>query len=284
MTTPATSMTDSDPAQAGVAVCGHFGELLQGRLGPDGPVALISLPCPDIRLEAWLSPQPPGGDLAARLLPPSRRDRLLNALALQPPPGHLHLRAGAPVGAGTGTSTAALVALARLAGYRGPPRALAEACVTIEGASDPLMFPRPERLLFASRSGRVLRELPPLPEFEVLGGFLGPGLATDPQDTDFPDIADLVDPWAEAAARGDLPALAGLAAVSSRRCLDLRGPAGDPTGALARDLGAPGWLIAHTGSARGLIFAPGRVPAQAAERLRAAGFEGVLRFRAGGAG
>ena len=27
-------------------VAGHFGEWLQGRLGPDGPVALVTLPCP----------------------------------------------------------------------------------------------------------------------------------------------------------------------------------------------------------------------------------------------
>jgi len=29
-----------------VRISGHFGELLQGRLGPQGPVALITLPCP----------------------------------------------------------------------------------------------------------------------------------------------------------------------------------------------------------------------------------------------
>ena len=30
-------------------VAGHFGEFLQGRLGAEGPVALVTLPCPALR-------------------------------------------------------------------------------------------------------------------------------------------------------------------------------------------------------------------------------------------
>ena len=32
-------------------VAGHFGELMQGRLGADGPLALISLPCPVLAVQ-----------------------------------------------------------------------------------------------------------------------------------------------------------------------------------------------------------------------------------------
>jgi hypothetical protein len=62
----------------------------------------------------------------------------------------------------------------------------------------------------------------------------------------------------------------------------MRGPAGDPTPGLARDLGALGWLRAHTGAARGLIFAPGTVPRGAHDALRAAGLRALVRFRGGG--
>ncbi|WP_363322866.1 asparaginase domain-containing protein, partial [uncultured Alcanivorax sp.] len=40
-------------------VTGHFGEWVQGRFGPEGPVVLITLPCPDFRVTA------PGDDTMA---------------------------------------------------------------------------------------------------------------------------------------------------------------------------------------------------------------------------
>ncbi len=52
-------------------------------------------------------------------------------------------------GGGAGSSTAGLVALARALGFSGTPDDLARLCVAIEAASDPLMFPHAERLLFA---------------------------------------------------------------------------------------------------------------------------------------
>ena len=48
-------------------------------------------------------------------------------------------------------------------------------------------------------------------------------------------------------------------------------------------LGALGLVAAHTGSARGLIFAPGKVPVQARAALAEAGFTGVLQFDGGNA-
>jgi hypothetical protein len=260
------TLPDARPA---LQVAGHFGELVQGRLGPAGPVVVISLPCPAPVVAARLGAGalPPGGVA------------LLAALGLVRPAG-LDWRALVPPGGGAGTSTAALVALARVAGWQGAPAVLAAACVGAEGASDPLMFARPERVVFASRLGRVLGALPAMAEVEVVGGFWGAEVATDPACDRFPDVADLVAAWPGAC--GTVAGLAGLTTESARRTLALRGPANDPTARLAAGLGAAGWAIAHTGSARALLFAPGAVPERAEARLAVAGFRQVLRFRAGG--
>jgi uncharacterized protein involved in propanediol utilization len=256
---------------------GHFGELLQGRLGPGGPVVLVTLPCPALGVRARLRP---GRGLRLHGgLPLAQGRALLTRLGL-PPPGRVILHALAAPGTGTGVSTAGLVALARLSGWDGPPDILARACIAIEGASDPLMFAAPERILWASRQGQVVARMPALPRFEVLGGFFGPTQRTDAADTTFPDIADLIEDWQKTR---DLAGFAGLASQSATRTQALRGPVDDPTPDLASDLGALGWCRAHTGAARGLIFAPGTVPTRGTEALRTAGLRGVMRFTGGSA-
>ena len=266
-----------------VRVHGHFGEYLQGRLGPDGPLGLITVPCRGTGLTARLC----SGDRQGACPP----ERFLRSLGLAGS-REIVVCPMSPPGAGTGISTAALIAAARLHGWEGPPGSLMAACVAhvreayrdvgevhgevpCQGASDPLAFPRPERLLWASREGRILRRMPALPPHDIVGGYFGPPCATDPRDLAFPDVSDLARSWA--AAR-KLHAFAELASESARRCLQLRGPAGDPTEDLARSLGALGHVIAHTGSARGLIFAKGEVPPDAASALRAAGLTGVRQF------
>lgn len=253
-------------------VRGHFGEFLQGRLGPGGPLALVSVPCSALWVDVG-APGQPGLIDAPRLV------ALCGALGLTVPDDLPTLRAIMPPGGGAGSSTAALVAVALSLGWQGPPETLARACVAAEGASDPLMFPRPERLLFAPREGRVLQALPALPEFEVVGGFWGPVQRTQAEDLDFPDIGELVAGWVKAT---DLAEFAALSSRSATRTLAHRGLTGDPTATLARETGALGWLIAHTGNARGLIFAPGQGPAHAEATLARAGFSGVIRFAGGG--
>ena len=257
-------------------VCGHFGELMQGRVGPKGPVALITLPCPVLWAEATMRP---GGFAVYQPTKIVRRGqvrRLLQQLGL-PVSGKFRLRLTMPAGGGAGGSTAALVALARAAGARNPALIIASV-LNAEGASDPLLFAHPERLLWASRRGEVLADLPALPRFDLIGGFWGQGQRTEPQDHDFPDISDLLANWPGKS----LARMAGLVTQSARRTLDLRGPRNDPTEALMRRTGALGFVIAHTGSARGLIFAPGTVPETAAADLRAAGFSQITRFSGGG--
>lgn len=271
------------------AVPGHFGELLQGRLGPDGPLALVTLPAPGLQVTARLLPGPFG--LHCRGGRPIRRPQLA-ALWRQlggPPRGRLLLRAGMPAGGGAGSSTAALLAAAAVAAAalgrpRPGPDALARLCLGLEGATDPLMYPDPARLLWASREGRVLAPLPPLPRLQVVGGFLGPGRATDPADLDYADVSDLAAAWAPAAARGDLATLAALAIASARRNHQHRGgPPLEPLLAAAARFGALGIVAAHSGTARGLIFAPERdIPPGIEVALRGIGLRGICRVRPGG--
>ena len=269
--------------QAMVRVAGHFGELLQGRLGATGPVVLVTLPCPKLGVTATLAAGQ-GFSLTKPSAPIMTMDRaraFLSALNL-PLTGRIGFTAEMPPGGGAGVSTAALVALARLAGWSGEDMALARACVAIEGASDPLIFAHPSQLLWASRQGEIISMLPPPPALEVIGGFYGSPRRTDPHDDDFPDIADLIPQWIMATMARDLPRIAALTSTSAERTLSRRGAQSDPTASLAIALGALGHVIAHTGSARGLIFAPGTVPVGARAALEAAGLNHVVQFRPGG--
>lgn len=261
----------------------HFGEWLQGRMTLNGPVVLVTLQPQGLFLQArrrecaQLSVALAGGG-SGFPAPAAALRRFLRALDLSAT-GAFALRPALPPGLGSGASTAALIALARLSGFQGSPERLARACVLAEGASDPLMFHRPDRLLFASRQGKVLASLPPIPRAHLLAGCFGPALPTRATDQAYDDVSDLVTDWQRAQGLG---ALAGIASESAARCLARRGPADDPTARLARDLGALGWSASHSGAARTLIFAPGKVPASGEAALREAGLHKVRRLVTGG--
>lgn len=258
-------------------VAGHFGEWIQGRLGPDGPLALITVPCPVLSVEATWKPAPEIGLKwnGHRSLSLEQAKRMLMELDLGS--GAATFNTNMISARGTGASTAALVALAQAAGVWDPLR-IAQACVAVEGASDPLMLAHPDEVLWAPRRADSLRELPKPPEFEMVGGFFGADQMTDPADTDFPDVGDLVDPWTTAASGGNRHALAECATASAQRTTALRGPVDDPTADLSRALGALGWVRAHTGSARALVFAPGSVPRRAKDCLAEAGLRDLVQF------
>ncbi|QFT91755.1 hypothetical protein FIU86_02805 [Roseovarius sp. THAF9] len=252
-----------------VTVCGHFGEWIQGRLGPSGPVALVTLTCSAMRVTA---PSEEALPFTADQLVRFARDLGMDAV-----PG---ARRNFALGIGAGGSTATLVAAARAAGYDGTPERLAKACIAIEGATDPLMFDTADQHLWASRSGEVLRTMPVPPRAAILGGLWGAPVCTDAGDNAFDDVSDLTGAWAAATEARDLPRVAALASESARRCTARRGPR-DPMADLARDLGALGTVRAHTGSARGLIFAPGTIPPHGPSALQEAGLETILSFETG---
>jgi len=260
-----------------VFVSGHFGEWLQGTVGAEGTVALVTLACPSAGASAELCG---AGPLIIRqsvpLLDLDRCREFLTVLGL-PAMGKVHLWADLPPGGGAGMSTASLVALARAAGAE--EERIAEACLRVEGATDPLMLARPDCVLWAPRAACVLMQLPPPPDSEILGGLWGAPIRTDAKDIVFPDILDLVSAWALAP---NLVEAARLASVSAERTTSLRGPQSDPTPFLARRIGALGHARAHTGSARALIFSPGTIPATAEAELIEAGYTHLIRFRTGG--
>jgi len=285
-------MSDADPsnatANAGDApagwAAGHFGEWLQGRLGADGPVVLVTLACDHVG--AQVRRRPADGlhldDALSARLSIAQATTFLVALHAQPR-GMYELLETDPPGRGTGMSTAALVALARAAGSNASPVALAAACLAVEGATDPLMLPQPDAVLWESRRARSAATLPRPPRFDVVGGFYGDPSFTDPRDENFPDVRDLVQGWRDATVRGDRNELAAIAGLSAERCTAGRGPIGDPTSRLAKDLGALGHARAHTGSARALLFAPGEAPADAEAALTDSGLTHVTLFSTGAA-
>lgn len=250
-----------------VRVAGHFGEWLQGRMGPEGPIALVTLPCTVLCATAVAI-----GSSIPEL------DTFFAGLGVAPTEARISL--DMPLGAGAGASTATLVALARLAGFAGDAERLAQACLSIEGATDPLMFEAPDSLLWASREARILERFAPPPACDVVGGYWGQPVPTDPANRDFDDISDLVADWAAATKARDLAACARVASASAER-MAKRDAAPDPMLALRDALGALGVVRAHTGSARGLIFARGSVPAGAIAALTEAGLSGAFQFQTG---
>jgi uncharacterized protein involved in propanediol utilization len=261
----------------------HFGEWLQGRLGAEGPVALVTLLPEGVGLRARRMPSEELAVTTPQLsagfpAPAPVLRRFLHRLGL-PTHGRFLLSPTFPPGLGTGVSTASLSAIARLAGFCGLPEVLARACLAVEGASDPLMFPQADRLLWASRQGRVLGRLPAVPRAHLLVGFFGPALPTSARDQDYDDISDLVAAWRKAQSLGDC---AAIARDSASRCLTRRGPVDDPTAQLARDLGALGWAASHSGAARALIFAPGTLPLRGAALMREAGLRNLRALATGG--
>lgn len=271
------------PSRAKItSVAGHFGELLQGRLGKDGPLVLVTLPCPSLVVHARATPATQCHLFSAQRISDSVSARCFLKHLNSPTQFRFALRADMPPGGGAGASTAALVSLARLAGTAATPQEVAKACLAIEGATDPLMFPSPQRLLWASRRAETIAQMPALPRFEVLGGFWGPCQRTKASDLNFANISDLVTAWKTLSPQSPVEELAELSSESARRNMALRSPTQDPTPDLAKALGAAGYVIAHTGAARGFVFPRGGTPKHGAALLREAGLRQITMFRAGG--
>ena len=86
-------------------VAGHFGEWLQGRMGANGPLVLITLPCPVLTVRLTSGS---GGRL---LFGNGDLERFAQALGRKSGAWPV-LSSSIPPGCGAGASTATLVALA----------------------------------------------------------------------------------------------------------------------------------------------------------------------------
>jgi len=144
-----------------------------------------------------------------------------------------------------------------------------------------LMHEQFDRLLRASRSATIVERLSAPPKFEIVGGLWGEGQATDPADLNFPNITDLVDKWRHAVEQRSHKKVAELATESANRTTELRGPKGDPSQEFALEIGALGYVRAHTGSARGFLFLPNHTPENAMRWLSDAGYTNPCRFVTG---
>lgn len=271
---------------AEVRVAGHFGELLQGRLGPCGPVALVTLPCPRFVTRVRFCPGSGPLRSAEAVSAKARRAAALALAALgRPAGGRLEVARPVPPGLGAGSSTAealgAIRAVAVSHGVGFPAPEEARLCLAAEGAVDPLMHDGP--VLFASREARVLDLLPPMPAMAVAGGFSGPPRATDPADLAFADIGPLAGALRRAMTAGDLAAVAAVAEASAALA-QARSPkpAWEVVGEIGEATGALGRVVSHSGAAIGLIY--GALPAGIERRLEAAGLRHVTAWTAEAAG
>ncbi len=270
------------PEAAVAEIAGHLGELAQGRLGPGGSVALVTLPCPG--LVSRVGYVPARGPLAAAE-PVSAKALAAARLALGETAagdwgGRLSIARPAVPGLGLGSSTAetlgAVRAVARAFGLRLSPEREAALCLAAEGAVDPLMWQAP--VVFASREGRVIERLPPLPPMRVVGGAAGPPSPTDPADSRFPDLPDVFAELVAAMRDGDADRVAR-AASRSAEANQARNPnpLWGPIRALARRHGALGIAVSHTGPAIALLLSPDSL-ANPGPELAALGIDPVLDY------
>ena len=270
-------------------VCGHFGELLQGRLGAEGPVVLVTLPCSALQTTAEYEPE--------RALEIDVRPLKLRNLALAAflaafarcgdgkPRGRLSVHCAAVPGAGCGASTMTTLAVIRAVacafGARLSPHEEAKLCLKTEGATDPLMFSEPGALLWASREARCVERLRRPPAFEALGVLDGEGRQTDPNHKTFANVSDLAAALAAAFDQSDRAMIGAIATECARRNrLDEALPHFDAIERIGRSAGSFGVAAAHTGSSVALLFPPGAPRIEsAAQALIELGFPAPLRFK-----
>lgn len=240
---------------------------MQGRLGADGPVALVTLPWPELISRAWFNPAM-GAPLLVRVQAqgahkPDVAKRAaraaLAALGRARVGGRLILSNPAPVGGGAGSSSMdALIAIRAVAtafGANFEPAQEAALALQAEGAVDPLMYEAP--VLFASRQARLLRQLPPAPKLLAVGGFDGPGRATIAAPPSDLDITELAGRLARAFATGDLSEI-GAVATASAEADQAKHPKPHWAGirTLAAETNALGVAVSHSGPAQALLFPP----------------------------
>jgi uncharacterized protein involved in propanediol utilization len=255
----------------------HHGEIVQGVFhSADGTLehGLVTLPCSLFGTRARFRPLPTG----PLTVEPADRSRArtaarmtLDALGRTGWGGALRIEGNVPLRWGCGSSTtdvlAAVLAVSDAFGTTLAPEWVARLCVASESASDSLMYGPGRAVLFAQRRGCVLLDLGgPLPPVRVLGFNTEEGrgvetLALPPcrysawEAEAFRPILGLL---CHAVERQD-PALLGRVATASTVIMQRHRPkrAMPQLLRLAREAGALGVQVAHSGTVAGFLFAPG---------------------------
>lgn len=266
----------------------HHGEIVQGMFySSDGTVehGLVTLPCTLFRTRVRFRPLRAGpltvepGDrararAAARLT--------LDALGRTGWGGAIRIESNVPVQWGCGSSTtdvlATIRAVADAFGAVLDPAWIAGLAVAAETASDSLMFGPGRAVLFAQRRGRVLMDLGgPLPPVRVLGfntegehGVATLALPPVPYSAwEIEAYRAVLGLLRRAVERQDAALLGRVASASTmimqrhrpkRQMPELLG--------LARETGALGVQVAHSGTVAGFLFAPGAASDARIERAR----------------
>lgn len=255
----------------------HHGEIVQGMFySSDGTVehGLVTLPCTLFGTRARFRPLPSGpltvqpGDrsrsrAAARLT--------LDALGRTGWGGEVRIESNVPVQWGCGSSTtdvlATIRAVADAFGTVLDPEWIATLAVAAETASDSLMFGPGRAVLFAQRRGRVLLDLGgPLPVVRVLGfnteGDHGVETLTLPpvpySSWEIEAFRPVLGLLRRAVDEQD-PGLLGRVATASTVIMQRHRPKRHMPELLrlAREAGALGVQVAHSGTVAGFLFEPG---------------------------
>lgn len=283
-------------------VLAHHGEVVQGVFySADGTLehGLVTLPCPLFGTRARFRPHPTG----PLTVEPGDRTRArtaarmtLDAVGRTGWGGALRIESDVPLRWGCGSSTtdvlSTIMAVADAFQATLPPEWIARIAVAAETASDSLMFGHDRAVLFAQRRGCVLQDLGgPLPAVRVLGfnTEAGHGVETlalppvpySPWETEaFRVILGML---RRAVERQD-PALLGRVATASTVIMQRHRPKrGMPEILrLARETGALGVQVGHSGTVAGLLFDPGAGAARRVERARGGlerlGIDRILDF------
>lgn len=285
-------MTAAPTVRSGTAsACGSCGELVQGVL-PDGQAFQVTMPM-DVFSSAHVVARQ-REDWVALSHPRDRTKAAAAALAtaqhLGSPPLHLTVTIDStiPIGAGLGSSTADVVATVRATATALAAVLTPNEIGSIAGAIEPTDGTMHRGMCVTDRRGRLLEAWPWTPTFHVVvlvpegRGVATEAVALDRQREWASAYAELLDGLRVAAHLRDPRPFIEAAATSAALHQEVlandllaRAPA------LARDTGAAGWNIAHTGTALGLLFAePDRATTVATTLPSRPGLAGVRAFRA----
>lgn len=277
------------PRHVGTAtITAHHGEIVQGVFpSADGVLehGLVTLPCPLFSARARFHARPTGPltvEPADRARALSAARMTLDALGRTGWGGTLRVEGDVPLRWGCGSSTtdvlSSILSVADAFDTVLPREWVARIAVAAESASDSLMYGPERAVLFAQRRGTVLADLgAPLPAVRVLGFntadrgtetlSLPPCQYSAWEVEAFRPILGLL---RHAVDRQD-PVLLGRVATASTVLMQRHRPKRGMASLLqlARESGALGVQVAHSGTVAGFLFHPGTRSELALERARA---------------